>query len=218
MPASENREYYPVFLNVAGRKCVVIGGGKVAERKCSSLLRAGATVKVVSPEITRTLKRYTEQGLLNHVRRHYRKGDIRHAFAVIVATNSEKTNRQVAGDAARCGVLLNVVDNPRLCNFIAPSVMKRGPLTVAISTGGVSPAMARTIRRELERMYGAEFSGYLRFVKEIRRKTLTEIGDKGERELFLKGLASEQMIDLLRRQGFREARRTALKRWRGLRR
>ncbi len=175
-------------------------------------------MKVVSPEITRTLVRYREKRLLSHVRRHYRKGDLQSAFAVIVATDSEETNLRVARDAARSGALLNVVDNPRLCNFIAPSVLKRGLLTLAISTGGVSPGMARTIRRELERMYGAEFSEYLRFVKEIRRKALRDIGDKGKRELFLKGLASEEMTALLRREGFRQARKTALKRWQGLRR
>lgn len=149
---------------------------------------------------------------MDHVRRNYRKGDIRSAFAVIVATDSEETNRQVATDAARARVLLNVVDNPSLCNFIAPAVVKRGPLTIAISTGGVSPAMARTIRRELERMYGAEFSGYLRFMKGMRKRALREMNDKAERERFLKGLASDTMIAILRRQGFRKAKKTALKR------
>lgn len=216
-PLSASREYYPAFLKIAGKQCVIIGGGKVAERKCSALLRAGARVTVISPGITRTLQRYRGKKFLKHVSRHYRKGDIRSAFAVIVATDSEATNRQVVTDAAGAGVLLNVVDNPSLCTFIAPSIMTRGPLTIAISTGGVSPAMARTIKRELERMYGTEFSGYLRFVKEIRGRAMREISDKGERERFLKGLASEEMIGLLRRQGFREARKTALKRWQALR-
>jgi len=174
-------------------------------------------VTVISPELTRGLEQYREKGLLNHVRRRYKKGDIQAAFAVIVATDSEETNRQVVTDAAKAGVPLNVVDNPSLCNFIAPSVLKRGPLTIAISTGGVSPAMARTIRRELELMYGAEFSGYLRFVKDLRRRALTEISDKAEREQFLKGLASEEMMTLLRRKGFPEAKKTALKRWQALR-
>lgn len=216
-PPSANREYYPAFLNIAGQQCVIIGGGRVAERKCSTLLRAGARVTVISPEITRRLEQYREKGLLNHVRRHYKKGDIQAAFAVIVATDSEETNRQVVTDAAASRVLLNVVDNPALCTFIAPSVLKRGPLTIAVSTGGISPAMAHTIRRELERMYGAEFSGYLRFVKDLRRRALTEISDKAEREQFLKGLASEEMMTLLRRKGFREAKKTALKRWQALR-
>ncbi len=217
-PPTVNREYYPAFLNIAGRQCVIIGGGKVAERKCSGLLRAGARVTVISPGITRSLERSREKGLLNHVRRRYRKGDLRAAFAVIVATDSEATNRQVVTDAAAAGVLVNVADNPSLCTFIAPSVLTRGPLTIAISTGGVSPAMARTIRRELGRMYGAEFSGYLRFVKGIRRRALREMSEKRERERFLKGLASEEMMALLRRQGFREARKTAMKRWQDLRR
>jgi precorrin-2 dehydrogenase/sirohydrochlorin ferrochelatase len=217
-PPSANREYYPAFLNIHGRQCVIIGGGKVAERKCSALLRAGARVTVISPEITQRLQQYREEGLLDHVKRRYRKGDMESAFAVIVATDCGETNQQVGRDAARTRVLLNVVDIPSLCNFIAPSVIKRGPLTIAVSTGGVSPAMARTIRRELEMRYGAEFSGYLRFMGKLRKKALEEIRDKGEREQFLKGLASEEMITLLRREGFRGAKKTALKRWQALQR
>ena len=213
MPPSPDSLYYPAFLNIAGQQCVIIGGGKVAERKCSVLLRAGARVTLISPEITRRLEQYRGKGLLRHLKRHYRKGDIQSAFAVIVATNSEEMNRQVAADAAASRVLLNVVDNPALCTFIAPSVLKRGPLTIAVSTGGVSPAMARTIRKELELTYGAVFSEYLKFLRDIRRRALREISDKGKRERFLKGLASEKMMELLRGKGFPEAKKTALKRW-----
>jgi precorrin-2 dehydrogenase/sirohydrochlorin ferrochelatase len=217
-PLLASRGYYPAFLNVAGRQCVIVGGGKVAERKCLDLLKAGARVTIISPGITRTLQRYREKGHLKHICRNYRKGDIRSALIVIVATDSDATNGQVAADAARAGVLLNVVDNPSRCTFIAPSVLTRGPLTIAISTGGASPAMARTIRKEIEQRYGAEVSAYLRFVEGVRRRALRELSDKGERERFLKGLASDEMMALLRRRGFQEAKQTALKEWQAVRR
>lgn len=215
-PPSANKHYYPAFLDITGRPCVIIGGGKVAERKCLSLLRSGASVTVVTPRITRTLKRYRDKGLLDHVRRNYRKGDIQTAFLVIVATDSGETNRRVAADAARARVLLNVVDNPALCNFIAPSVVKRGPLTIAVSTGGVSPSMARTIRRELERMFSTEFSEYLKFVRGARKQALSEVNRKTDREKFLKELASDAMVAILRKQGFQKAKEAALKKQQAL--
>lgn len=172
---------------------------------------------MISPTITRRLKQYREKGLFGHVRRRYRRGDIRSAFVVIVATDSEGTNRQVVADASAHNILVNVVDNASLCSFIAPSVLKRGPLTIAVSTGGVSPAMARAIREELKVAFGAGFSAYLRFLKGIRRMVLREVSDKGKRERFLKALASREMIELVRRKGFPEAKKTALKQWHTLR-
>ena len=217
-PTASSPAYYPAFLNLAGRHCVIVGGGKVAERKCLPLVRAGARVSVISPAITRVLERYREKGLLRHVRRAYRRGDIRSAIAVIAATDSEKTNRRVAADAAEHNILVNVVDNPPLCSFIAPSVVTRGPLTIAISTSGVSPALARAIRREIEGMFGQGFSGYLRFLKGLRRIALKEISDKAERARFLKGFASPEMIELVRREGFHGAKEAAMKRWQASRR
>lgn len=182
----------------------------MAERKCAPLISAGAEVTVISPGITRRLEAHKEKGLIRHIRRSYRKGDIDSAFAVIVATDSEETNRRVAADAAAGKVLLNVVDNPSLCNFIVPSILRRGPLTIAVSTGGVSPAMARAIRRELEGRYGSHFSEYLRFLKAIRMRAIKGIREKGERERFLKGLASEELVGILVRKGFEAAKQEAL--------
>jgi precorrin-2 dehydrogenase/sirohydrochlorin ferrochelatase len=189
---------------------VIIGGGRVAERKCATLISAGAEVTVISPRVTRRLDAYKEKGVIRHIGRAYRKGDISSAFAVVVATDSEEANRKVVADAAAGNVLLNVVDNPSLCNFIAPSVLRKGPLTIAVSTGGVSPAMARTIRRELEGRYGSRFSMYLRFLRGIRMKAMKGVPGKGKRERFLKGLASEDMVGILVRKGFEAARKEAL--------
>ncbi len=196
-------EYYPAFLNLHGKKAVVVGGGKVAERKVLSLLRSGADVTVISPFLTNRLDREKSLGTIRHLARKYRKNDLRGAFIVIAATDSPETNRIVGRDAP---ALANVVDVPSQCNFIAPSVVRRGPLTIAISTGGTSPAMSKALRKELEGIYSSRFSDYLGFIKKIRAKALTEIDDRKKRETFLKGLASTEMLEMLRVRGMTEVK------------
>lgn len=188
---SANKVYYPVFLDLAGKNCVIVGGGRVAERKCSTLIKTGARVTVISPELTGRLKGYKGKGLIKHINRGYRSGDIISAFVVIVATDSAEVNRRVSADAKRLKKLLNVADNPSLCNFIAPAVVRRGLLTIAVSTGGASPAIAKAIRKQLQRHYVPEFSRYLTQVRNLRSKAMTKIPNKREREKFLKGLGSK---------------------------
>jgi precorrin-2 dehydrogenase/sirohydrochlorin ferrochelatase len=190
--------YYPAFLNLKGKKAVVVGGGKVAERKALSLLKSGAKVTVISPFLTVRLAREKSRESIRHLARRYRKNDLRGAFIVIAATDSPETNHSVGRDAP---ALVNVVDVPAECNFIAPSVVKRGPLTIAISTGGISPAMSKALRKELEGLYGSRFSDYLGFVKKIRARAMTEIDNREKRETLLKGLASEEMLEMLRVRG-----------------
>ncbi len=191
--------YYPVFLNLKDKKAVVIGGGKVAERKVRTLVRAGAVVKVISPAITCSLKSLVQKGHITHVKRPYRKGDIKDAFIVIAGTSSVRTNAIIASDAEH---LINVIDTPAEGNFIAPSIVKRGPLTIAISTEGCSPAVSKAVRKELEKLYGNEFSYYLRFLAKMRKKAVSAIKDNKKRERFLKGLASEKIFNMLREKGF----------------
>jgi len=196
--------YYPAFLNLQGKKAVVVGGGSIAERKILSLLKAGAAVTVVSPAITARLRKEKEKKSLTHIARSYRKGDLRESVLVIAATNSPSVNTQIAADAP---FLVNVVDVPKECSFIAPSVIKRGPLTIAISTGGISPAFSKTIRQELEKIYGEEIGEYLKFVGSIRKKALAGISDKKKRERFLKDLASGKILQSLRAKGFQVVRK-----------
>jgi precorrin-2 dehydrogenase/sirohydrochlorin ferrochelatase len=193
--------YYPAFLNLKGKKTVVIGGGKVAERKILALLKAGADVTVVSPEITKRIAREKLKGRVKHISRQYRRGDSRKAFLVIAATSSQEINRRVSEDAT---CLVNVVDTPSLCNFIVPSVIQRGHLTIAVSTAGISPALSKSIRKELEKLYGPEFAEYLQLLEKIRKKAMAEIRDKKKRTEFLKNLASGEIIKMLREKGFRE--------------
>ena len=142
--------YYPVYLDVQGRHCVVVGAGAIAERKVEQLLASGAGVTFVSPEATDGIRGWTTEGRVTWVKRAYQPGDLAGAFLAIAATDDESVNRQVHAEAEAERVLLNVVDVPPLCSFIAPAVVERGQVTVAISTAGTSPALARRLREMME--------------------------------------------------------------------
>ena len=200
--AKASNSYYPAFIDLENKKTVVFGGGKVAERKILGLLDTGAKVTVVSPGLTKRIEREKQKGRLRHICRGYRKSDLKNAFLVIAATDDRDVNERVSRDAP---CLVNVVDVPKLCNFIVPSSMQRGPLTIAISTGGVSPALARSLRKELEKIYGCEFSGYLKTLQKIRAQAMTMIKDGKKRAAFLKAVASDNMLKLLKEKGCSEA-------------
>ncbi|MCH7735990.1 MAG: bifunctional precorrin-2 dehydrogenase/sirohydrochlorin ferrochelatase [Chloroflexi bacterium] len=141
--------FYPVFLNLTGRRCVIIGGGQVAEGKITRLLDSGAKIVVISPDATQAIRSLAERGALELDSRKYRAGDLQGAFLAIAATNDLVVNQEIFEEAERLGILLNAVDDMPRCSFIAPSIVERGPVTIAISTGGASPALARKLRETL---------------------------------------------------------------------
>ena len=142
-------EYYPVYLNLAGKQCVILGGGTIAQGKIAALRDAGAVITVISPQATDGIKRAAQRGQVTLRQREYRPGDLEGAFIAVAATNVWHINRQIYEEAEERGVLLNVVDDPDQCTFIAPSIVRRAPVTLAISTGGASPALARKMRETL---------------------------------------------------------------------
>ncbi len=202
--------YYPAYLNLKGKKVVVVGGGKVAERKIISLIKSGADITVVSPSLTGRLQQEKKEKRIRHLSHTYRNSDLKEAFLVIAATDSPEMNTKVAEDAP---ALVNVVDVPSLCNFIAPSIIKRGSLIIAVSTSGASPAISKAVRKELQKIYGSEFSGFLAFIKKIRGKAMTDIKEKSKREKFLKSLASENILNTLRLKGLKAVKKTILERF-----
>ncbi|RJR19438.1 MAG: bifunctional precorrin-2 dehydrogenase/sirohydrochlorin ferrochelatase [Nitrospiraceae bacterium] len=200
-------KYYPAFINLKNKKGVVVGGGKVAERKVRLLIKSGASVRLISPGITDNIRKLAERGLLSYTGRNYRKGDLKDAYIVIAATSSEALNSQIARDAPH---LVNVVDMPSEGNYIVPSIVKRGPLTIAISTGGASPAVSKAIRKEIESYYSNEFALYLKFAEAVRKMAMKKITNTRKRERFLQSLASDELISSLRREGFRKVRNNVL--------
>lgn len=189
-----SKTYYPAFLDLTDKACVIVGGGRVAERKCSTLLKVNARIRVISPNLTRRLENYEKKGLIKHSKRVYQSRDIKSAFIIIAATDSDEINRKISADAAMFNKLINVIDDPSLCSFIVPSVVKRGLLTIAVSTGGASPALAKAIKKELAGLYGPEFSKLLRILSGIRSRAMKEISDKKKREEFLKKIGNRIFV------------------------
>ena len=142
-------EYYPVFLNLAGKRCVILGGGTIAQGKIAALKGAGGAITIISPDATPGIQTAARRGDVKWLERKYEPGDLKGAFIAVAATNVWYVNREIFDEAEELGVLLNVVDDPDLCTFIAPSIVKRDPVTLAISTGGASPALARRLREVL---------------------------------------------------------------------
>jgi|TARA_B100001971_G_C18106268_1_gene491683 precorrin-2 dehydrogenase/sirohydrochlorin ferrochelatase len=175
--------YYPVFLDLRHRKCIVIGGNKTSEEKVLSLLDFGAVVEIISPDITPGLRKIEDGKTLTWTQRTYETGDLAGAFIAIVAdtTNSE-INQSASEEARQRNIPLNVVDLTQLCTWIAPAIVKKGDIIIAASTGGSSPALARKLREQLERGSNLlsrhevmDFADLAPFLAEARR----ELGRRG---------------------------------------
>lgn len=201
--------YYPMFLKISGKKCVVVGGGGVARRKVRALLEHGASVEVISPDPCSELDKLAETGEIKVLRRHYQAGDLQGAFLAIAATDNRALNRQVVKEARDRAVLVSVADDPENSDFILPSYVRRGALTIAVSTGGVSPALARKIRTRLEKELGDEYASLVRLVGEVRaevkRRGIKISGDDWQEALDL-----DLIIDLLKRGDEKKAKAVLL--------
>ena len=189
--------YVPIFLAVTGRDCVVVGGGEVAARKVESLLEAGALVTVVSPRLSPSMETIVANGLVTHLARNYERGDIQGSVLVYAATDDPKLHRELAAEARALGIPVNVVDVPELCSFIAPAVVKRGDLQIAISTGGASPAFAARLRRNLEGQFGDEHARTLEVLRAARRRLHSSEIDPAVRMRRLKDLANSALPDAI---------------------
>jgi precorrin-2 dehydrogenase/sirohydrochlorin ferrochelatase len=169
--------HYPVFLDVTGRRCAVIGGGAVAERKVAGLIEAGARVTVVAPELTKRLSAWVRQRAIRHVAREYRSGDLAGQRLAFIAVDGTRVSAAVAREGRERGIWVNSADDPARCDFILPGVVRRGLLTVAVSSGGSSPALTRAIREELEGYFTKDYAGLARVTAAARQ----ELRRRGER-------------------------------------
>jgi len=160
--------YFPIVLEMTGRRCLVIGGGVVAERKIAGLLEVGAAVTVISPEVTAAILNWAKNHSIQLTARCYQNGDLSGHVLVFVATDDPDVNDQVYHEGQSCGVWVNAADDPAHCDFILPAVIRRGELTVAISTGGASPAATRAIREALDDYFTAEYAQLVQVAAEVR--------------------------------------------------
>ncbi|MBS3910084.1 MAG: bifunctional precorrin-2 dehydrogenase/sirohydrochlorin ferrochelatase [Actinobacteria bacterium] len=190
--------FYPLYVDLEGGKCVVVGGGEVAERKVASLLECGADVQVISPDSTPGLEELAREGRLSITRRGYRRGDLDKATLAIVATDDNEVNTEAYREATDNRIPVNVVDVPELCSFIVPSTIRRGDLVISISTSGSCPALAKHIREELEETYRDEYGDFCDILRDFRARVMDKYDDPKERKRALGRLIESDAIDLIR--------------------
>lgn len=196
MAADYTRTYYPVFLDLSGRRCVVVGAGDVGERKIETLLEYGGAVDVISPAATDAVAAWAEEGRLTWQKRGYEEGDLEGAFLAICATDDPDLNRAVFAEGERRSIITNIVDVPDLCNFIVPSIVRRGPLQIAISTAGAAPVVAKQLRRELEATYGDEWGDYVALLGRVRTLVMDRVpGGEPVRKPIFTAIASAGLFD-----------------------
>jgi len=189
--------YYPAMLDLAGRDALLVGGGEIAAQKARPLLDAGVRLRIVAPALTPSLRACVEAGEAHWESREVRPGDVAGAAVVVCATDQRAVNRAVFKEASTAGIPVNVVDDPELCSFIVPSVVRRGPLQVAISTGGRSPAFAKFMRHRLEEAIGEEY-GVLAELAGRMRDRAREAGIGYEERDRIAAAALPRLLDLLR--------------------
>jgi uroporphyrin-III C-methyltransferase/precorrin-2 dehydrogenase/sirohydrochlorin ferrochelatase len=190
--------YYPVLLDLVGRPAVVIGGGAIAEGKVAALVAAGARVTVIAPGLTGGLAARHRAGRFAHVARAYQHGDLAGAFLVIGATDDPEVNHAVHAEAVSVGALVNVVDDVPYCQFILPSILRRGDFTVAVSSAGHAPALAVRVRERLERELGDEYGRFLELAAELRAPLATAVPDFQRRKAIWYRLVDSDVLVLLR--------------------
>ena len=196
--------YYPIFLQLQDRSCLVIGGGREARRKIEGLLAAGGRVTVVAPTLSRELQRLLADGQIDCVEREYQEGDVEGYDVCMVATDDGAVNAQVAAEGRRRRVWVNAADDPANCDFILPAVIRRGAITIAASTGGTSPALARRLREELEAYLTEEMPALADLLSEVRGD-LRSRGIAPDAELWQEAI-DEDLRVLLAQRKYRQAK------------
>jgi precorrin-2 dehydrogenase/sirohydrochlorin ferrochelatase len=185
---------YPVFLNIRGKRCVVVGGGTVAERKVKGLLIEKAEVTVISPKATTGIAELAADGQCVWLRENYTASALNGAFLVFAATDSPLVQQQVSNDADSRGIPVNIVDSPELCTFHVPATVRRGDLTLAVSTAGKSPAVAAMVRRHLEDQYGPEYDRLLRLMGELRQSVIAAGNTSVERKILFQKILHDDIL------------------------
>lgn len=195
--------YYPAFLRLEGRPCLVIGGGTVAEGKVNGLLTAGARVTLISPDATPSLQHLAEQGRIVWEHRQYREGDLEGYFLAIAVTDDRAVNQQAWEEAERRRILFNAGDDPVRCNFILPALHRQGDLVIAVSTHGKSPALAVRLRDHLAQEIGPEYAEFIALLGELRDSVAKRCSDpEARRRLWYRIVDSEALAHI--RVGNRE--------------
>jgi siroheme synthase-like protein len=197
--------YYPIFLDVENRDVVIIGGGAVCARKAETMMRYGARVKVVAPEVTDEIKGWAKDGRLEVTRKKYDEADLAGASIVIASTDDACVNGRIARDCRRRKIPVNVVDVTHLCEFIVPAIVEHGSIQVAVSTGGKSPALARTLKENLQKFVGPEYAELNDLLGTLRPAAKKVLPTDTDRKRFFDGILAKGVLEMLRDGRRREA-------------
>jgi siroheme synthase-like protein len=193
--------FYIACLRLSGRRCVVVGGGEIGLEKVEGLLVCDGDVTLIAPDAIEPLRELAAEGSIKWERREYRRGDLEATFMAIAATSDTDVNIRVYEDAERRAMLVNVVDVPPLCNFILPAIFRSGPLAIAISTAGASPALAKRIKAELAEEYGEPYARLAELLNEVRGWAKGTLPTYQDRKQFFESIVNGEPdpVELLRR-------------------
>lgn len=201
--------YYPVILNLKGKTCVVIGGGKVAERKVASLVKADANVTLISPNLTKALQRRAAKKEIRFIKDCFKKKYIKGAFLVIGAVNNPEINCRIFKAAVKENLLVNTINSLEECNFLVPSTLEQGDLSISISTSGKSPALAKKIRENLEEQFGKAYKDLLSLMGKLRGEILSRFPDSKSRNKIFQALVESELLELFEKGQKRKAEKKA---------
>ena len=186
---------FPMFMKLAGKRCLVVGAGKVGEPKIGGLIDTGASIRVVAIEASDTVRQWADAGKIKLELRAFSAGDLDGKFLAVVATASRTLNELIYREAQQRGVLCNVVDVPEYCDFFYPAVVRRGDLQIAISTAGQSPSLAQKLRQQLEQQFGSGYAAWVEQLGETRRLILASDLDKERKLELLHSLATREAFE-----------------------
>ncbi|HYC93842.1 MAG TPA: bifunctional precorrin-2 dehydrogenase/sirohydrochlorin ferrochelatase [Thermoanaerobaculia bacterium] len=200
--------YYPIYLDIEDRSVVIIGGGNVCARKAETMMKYGARVTVVSPEFTEEIEQWAREGCLALKRKEYDASDLDGANIVIASTDVQAVNEQIAADCRARRIPVNVVDVTPLCEFIVPAIIESGSIQIAVSTGGKSPALARTLKEDLQRTIGPEYAEVNDVLGTLREGAKRVLPTDVDRKRFFDGIIAQGILPMLREGNRRGAYET----------
>ena len=191
-------KYYPMMLNIENKECVIIGGGDIAYRKILELIEYGASIKLVSPSINEDIKSLVHKKSINYIEDKYDKAYVENAYIVVASTNDSRVNNQIFIDCTDKKILVNVVDDPKNCSFIVPSKIRRGDLTIAISTNGKSPTLSRSIREDLEKKYDEHYETFLNILGDARQEVMVKVKDYSKKKEIFNDIMKKDYLTKLK--------------------
>ncbi len=189
---------FPIFINLRGKKCLIIGGGEVAERKIEDLLQYEAAITIVSPQVTDKIRTWVESGIITYLSREFEEDDINGIFMVFAATNNSLVNQEIAALCRKKDVLLNAVDDPLNCDFFIPSILRHNSLVIAVSTEGKSPLYARKIRQDLEKIISEEYGEFVDILGQQREYIKNMVPDIRDRKRIFQAIVDSDILELLK--------------------